>query len=195
MPYTTELTIDDHQDFLRMLGGRVAGALVFLMSLASLGFILFAAYGAGLFIVALVESWRTGALEVILQTPSLIVSLVIALILLPVVFLLLRWAVRFVLRAGKGLKVDAIDETYLRDGLNIGAYQFELLADGLRVVHPLQESHYTWAAFEGLRETDKTLFLMLDPKRGVIIPKRAFADDQAFQELKAHAERAIGARA
>ena len=193
MVHSTELTIDDHKDFLRMLGGRKASLSILLISIGVLVMTLFALYAASRFVVALFGPWQIDDSTVLWEMPGLLLAVVTGVLLLPVVLLLFRWSLRFFLRAVRFLKVGAIDERFLREGFNVGAVQFEPVADGFRIAMALQENVYRWSAFGEVRETDQNLFLMLDAKSGVIVPKRAFADDRAVQEFKSLVERGVRA--
>ena len=91
--------------------------------------------------------------------------------------------------------MDAIDEDALRSGLDLGPVEFEALPDALRVTMPLEDERFHWSAFEDLKESDHNLFLMLDKRKGVILPKRAFSDNQGVWEFKSLVQQKIGVAA
>jgi hypothetical protein len=191
--FTTELTIDDYRDFLRMLGTRPSERAGFLFShLFLLVVAPFLIYSFGLFVMSLVETWQNGRMNVLLGDPIVVGLVVVCLLLTPIAFLWLRRTVRQLIRAPSNAKVDSLDESSLRDGFDLGQLQFEVLSDGLRIAMPLGEERYLWPAFQDVRETDRALFLMHDERSGEILPKRAFADEQAFEGFKTLAEQKIG---
>ncbi len=193
MTFTTELTIDDHKDFLRLCGPQ-RGLRTLLVAVCLLVLIIgpFLVQSVVLFAVSLSELWRQDRLLLLMENPILLGLVMFGLLLLPVAYLWLRWMARFLSRTLWVAKADGIDESSLREGFNLGPIEFEALPDGLRIAMPLDEERYRWSAFQEVRETENTLFLMFDERSGAILPKRAFAEERACVEFKSLAERNIG---
>ena len=77
----------------------------------------------------------------------------------------------------------------------MGSVEFETLPDSFRATMAFKDERYQWSAFQDIRESDHSLFLMLGTNEGVILPKRAFADNLGVLEFKALVQHKIGAAA
>ena len=137
---------------------------------------------------SLVETWQSPRLDEILVNPTFLIAVGVGVLMLPVAWIWLRWALRQLLKAPRKFKAGSIDASALRDGLNMGRLEFEVLDDGLRIARDLGEERYLWSAFQEVCETDQALFLMVDDQSAEIIPKRAFAAAQACEGFKSLAE-------
>lgn len=191
--FSTELTIEDHKDFTRICGPRPGQRAVFVVLVL---FLLVASvavlYSVILFAISLAELWQQGHLDALLNDTGLLLSVAAGLLLLPVVYLFIRTVIRLLIQTPAIFMTDSIDMSQLRDGLNTGQVRFEVVSDGLRITMSLEEEQFAWSAFQGVRESDHTLALMFDDRSGVIVPKRAFGDDRAFERFKSLAEWEIG---
>jgi len=192
--FTTDIKYEDHQDFMRVVPPRPGQNAALLISHLFLIVVSVALlYTLGLFAHSLADIWRQDRLDVLLDNTQLMLLVAAGLLLLPIAALFMRSAIRAVIQAPALARTDSIDKSLLRDGLNTGPARFEVLSDGLRITLPLEEEQFVWSAFQGIRESDNILALMLDDSSGVIVPKRAFGDDAAFRRFKSLAEREIGA--
>ena len=62
----------------------------------------------------------------------------------------------------------------------VGNHRYNISAEGIR---DNDEAIVKWTAVEDIVQTDKHLFILVHPKKAIIIPKRAFPDDSAFSHF------------
>ncbi len=183
--YTTELTVDDHIDFHRMCESRPSEHTPFVSTRVDyLGRLLSVPGSAILVLIILVWIWRKGRLDALLDNPVMLVVLVLGALLMPVLIYWLYQVIRLLVRTPTVANVDAIDDGALRNGLELGPVEFEALPEWFRVTLALEDTQYHWSAFQEIQETDRHLFLMFDAEKGIILPKRSFADDQEAHNFK-----------
>lgn len=185
MQINTQISAEDHREFANAVDGvsrqkRAAGRASVILVAVSL-FLILAVVG---FTVSLARLTYHGSLDVLLNSPVLVVLIVIGLLLLPVAFAWLRGSSRL-RRNLKAAAAGEIDETCLRDGLNIGVARFELDDDSFHVTFELVQETLPWSMFQTLRETKGLLCLMIDKGSGYIVPKRAFDSNEALRDFKA----------
>lgn len=68
-----------------------------------------------------------------------------------------------------------------RRGL-LGPHQISVLDDGIKVESPQGESLLYWSAITRLVATSKRLFLFVSPVNALIVPRRAFANQDDFDD-------------
>ena len=76
----------------------------------------------------------------------------------------------------------AAQKVYSRQNNFIGNHKYIVSAEGIR---DNDENIVKWTAVEGIAQTDKHVFILVNPKKALIIPKRAFADDAAVNRFTA----------
>ena len=59
----------------------------------------------------------------------------------------------------------------------IGAHKYSVSPEGVR---DNDEAIVKWTAIENIVQTDSHIFILVYPKKAIIIPKKAFPDDAAF---------------
>jgi len=69
---------------------------------------------------------------------------------------------------------------YSRQNSFIGNHKYTVSAEGIR---DNDEALVKWTAVEGIDQTATHLFILVHPKKAVIIPKRSFSDDAAFNRF------------
>jgi len=193
MQGSARISADDFREFLELVvapGKRrrqarfanltvLSGSLTMLVGLAGFGWAL------GLVVYH-------GALDELLRRPDLLVLAVIGVLLVPVAIMWLRGMGR--LRGQIKVEIkDPLDETALRDGVNIGKMRFEFDDDGIRTSHDLVQESLSWDAFQGLEETEQNFFLMIDAGSAVIVPKEVFSGTRSLEAFKAFVRSRIGA--
>ncbi len=63
-------------------------------------------------------------------------------------------------------------------GLLLGSYTVTAAPDGLHIASQNSTSHFRWAAFLSLNETDTHLILHTDAAQAIIVPKRCFSSKE-----------------
>jgi len=191
---TAQLSADDYRDFLSLvvrldrLRRRVRLGGIFLCAM-----LFFVAFAVLSFVWRLASGFHDGAFVDLLDRPELLIPIVIGLLLIPVALIWLRSIVRLFGRLFADGEPVAMDETVLRDGVNIGESWFDFDGDGIQERLALVQSSYAWDAFQDLRETDRNLYLVIDAGSALIVPKRGFDDDASLQAFKTFAASHIGA--
>lgn len=194
MQVTAQLSVDDHRDFLDLVAPlykirrriRIVGIFLLVM-------LFFLVFGILRFVWTLASGFQSGAFVGLLDHPYLFTLITIGLLLIPVAVLWLRSAVPLLGKLFAAGKHGAMDETSLRDGVNIGELQYDFDSEGLWERLALVQSFYAWEAFQSVQETDRNLYLVIDPSCALIVPKRGFDDDTSLQAFKALAASHIGA--
>ena len=69
---------------------------------------------------------------------------------------------------------------YSRQNNFIGNHKYTVSAEGIR---DNDENIVKWTAVEDIVQTDKHVFILVNPKKAVIIPGRAFPDDTALNSF------------
>lgn len=185
MTLTTEITIDDHNDFQSIFGKRAGSRVLFLLGQIILLIILVYLLEPIIFLANIyLEAWQTDKLHGLLNDQNVLPWVIASFLLLPVAFYWIRWVVRSLLDTPKHLK-GGIDESKLRQGYDLGPTRYEVLPAGINIKMRLDEEQFNWSDFQDLRETERSLFLMFDKNRGVLLPKRAFSSDREIQDFKA----------
>jgi hypothetical protein len=62
----------------------------------------------------------------------------------------------------------------------IGAHKYSVSPEGVR---DNDEAIVKWTAIENIAQTDAHIFILVYPKKAIIIPKRAFPDDAAIRRF------------
>lgn len=188
MQVTAQLTADDHRDFLDLVApldkirrrSRRIGIFLCVM-------LFFVVIGALRFVWTLASGYQSGAFVDLWDRPTLLTPIVSGLLLLPIAVWWLRSAIRMLGKLFTISKPGAIDETGLRNGVNIGNLRFDFGSDGVREKLAEVRSFYAWAAFQGVQETDRNFYLVIDTDSALIVPKRGFDDDASLRAFKGFA--------
>lgn len=194
MQLSVEILADDIRDFLdflsgpgrqRFIAGIVTSVWVILLLVILVAFTQFVrsfgyAIESGVILDVLLHHW-------------VLLAAILAVLLMPITFVFLRHGVRQLSELLKVVNKGDLDQSVLRDGFFVGDACLEYDERGFKSSYALAEESYTWKAFERLAETERSLFLMIDDRSGLIVPKRAFPDEAAMNEFRAFAESRIGA--
>ena len=65
------------------------------------------------------------------------------------------------------------------DGPTMSEHTVSVNTTGLNVTAPHMTAHYAWAAFQDVTAVRNLVVLWIEPAFGLVIPKRAFANDEA----------------
>jgi hypothetical protein len=194
MRIAAEISPHDHQDFIRFLAGEgseEAKALEGVRDLSRTRLKLYLAMAAFLGTVVWF-AYRRG-LDGLLDRPFALTLILVGLLCVPVAILWLMSVRQSLQDLEKIAGGNIIDQNSLREGLNIGTGYFDFDRDGITFSLALVEEHYTWRAFQELRETSTAFHLMIDAHSGCVVPKRAFGDDLRRREFEAFVAARIGA--
>lgn len=194
MQISARISPDDHRDFLHLLARpdkRRREARIASLSLISVSFSMLV--GVSVFVGTLGWFLYSGGVVELMRRPFLLILVVIGLLLVPVAIAWLRSTNRLRGELKTVIKNGALDQTTLRDGLNVGKTRFEFDNDGIRTSCALVQESFTWEAFQGLKETEENFFLMIDGGSALIVPKRAFSGSKALQSFKAFVGSSIAA--
>jgi hypothetical protein len=75
--------------------------------------------------------------------------------------------------------------TYSYKNNFIGAHKYSVSPEGVR---DNDEAIVKWTAIENIAQTDAYIFILVYPKKAIIIPKRAFPDDAAINRFMQEAK-------
>ncbi len=193
MRFSATVSLRDHQDLIGFLAGRrrlwwraQASSLLLLFS----GFfIVFAGLSFLLTLGDVVQADRIGQ---VFGQPYLVILTLVGLLLLPLAAVVLRYHGRLWSRLRAQPKDGEMAREMLREGVNIGDMTFEADERGLVIASDLVRSTYAWGAFQRLAESERNVFLVVDPGAAVILPKAALAGAAGLKAFKALAEPRIG---
>ena len=188
MRFSGSVSVQDHHD----LVGFLAGPGRLKTQVWAAGLLLL---GCGFFIAfsTLTYLWFLGGLlgrrqaaAVPLQ-PDVALLVLLGLLLLLLVVVWLRGFGRLWSRLRALPKDGGVSREVLRDGVNIGEMDFEADERGLVIASRLVRSTYAWTAFRQMAESERNLFLVVDPGAAVILPKAALGESglPAFKALAA----------
>ena len=185
MQISTEITVDDHREFIHRVfnegrEGRNAGWLRWELWLAAIFVIVpvlffFRSLASGL--------WHGGLVAVLMAEPVLLFYVLLGLVLTVVVVFYLRWIGRMRRDLKAVSKDEAIDEAGLREGINLGPARFDADEAGIQVAVAESQSRYAWRAFREFMETKRNFYLMIDRGSMLIVPKRG-VDDALLSEFR-----------
>ena len=136
------------------------------------------------FLWALWAAFSHERLHELLLRPASLIPILIALFIVPVAAIRIWGISRRVFKKKANAK-DAMDETALRVGLNTGEMLFDFDDDGIRVSSALVDESYSWDAFQGLEESERNFFLMLDGESAVIMPKEVNVGGRSLEASRA----------
>ncbi len=149
------------------------------------------------FVATLGWALYQGAGDILWQDPVLMALVLIGILLLPVGYTWLRGnhqLQRKIENQNEARGGDAVDETLMRDGIDIGKARFEFDDDGVRATFSLLEEFFTWEAFQQLEETESNFLLMIDRGSALIVPKRAFSGSKGQQGFRTLVQSRMAAR-
>ena len=194
MNISARVTVGDIREFVYRDTGPRGPARTSRRAAAVLGFTgLWMLFAMAAFGVALaVFLWRHGP-ETLLSRPVLLGLVLLGLAIVPIAILWLRFAGRLRGTLTAQAAAGYIDESGLRDGLNIGATTFGLDADHLTVTLSEVQDTYPWSAFQRLVETHGTFCLMIDAGSAIVVPKRACGPEMPPEALAAFVTERIAA--
>ena len=193
MRTSTEISADDHRDFIQSLSGdgvEEAKAREGARALSRPGSMyLSVAVFFGVFVWVM---YRMGV-DGLLDRPFLSILAFTGFLLVPAAIACLTSARRLREDLEDIADGNIIDQNALRKGLNIGEAHFTWDPNGVTVGLAFVRSSYSWSAFQELKETSTAFHLMIDDHSGLILPKRAFSDDSMRQDFQTFVAEHIGA--
>jgi hypothetical protein len=194
---SANITPDDYRDFLLSLGalfpGKFATAVALLSVIGTVAFLIVSIVSLAVILWAIAfQNYGATLVAILLEQPYLLASLLLIIPALIIAVLWLRWVYRFQGKARQQSKEGLLDPSYLRDGINVGDAEFNFDDREVSITLKLVHETYAWRAFRMLRETDKSLLLMIDEGSGLIIPKRAVGNGDALRKLTRFIKSRIG---
>ena len=193
MRTTTELSPDDHRDFMRSLAGegveeaKARDGAQALSRPVSMYLSMAAFFGVFVWVI---YRWGVNGL---LDRPFVSILALIGFLAVPVAIAWVTSARRLRDNLEDIANGNIIDQNALRKGLNIGEAHFTLDHNGVTVGLAFVRSSYSWSAFQELQETSTAFHLMIDDHSGLILPKRALSEDLMRQEFQTFVAEHIGA--
>ncbi len=188
MRFSGSVSVQDHHDLVGFLAGP--GRLkkqVWAAGLLLLGCGFFIAFSTFTSLWVLSGVLRRSDPGALLAQPYLALLVLLGLLMLVLVVVWLRGFGRLWSRLRALPKDGGISREMLRDGVNIGEMDFEADERGLVIASRLVRSTYAWTAFRRMAESERNLFLVVDPGAAVILPKSALGESglRAFKALAA----------
>ena len=172
MQFSAEITLNDHRDCLAFFLSEEASSaqkddwferprLFFFYGILALGFLIYQFYSGSQI------GWE--------------------IVLLVLGFFLIAWRQK---SNAMPREFDEIEESIVLDGFNVGLARFNLEQEGLRVDFGLVRHSYVWRSIQVLKEAPEAFYLMVRggdlmfPGDHIIVPKRAFADQEKRERFR-----------
>ncbi len=188
MRFSGSVSVRDHHDLVAFLAGPGRfKTQIWAAGLLLLGCGFFIAFSALTYLWFLGGLLQRGSAGSVLAQPYLVLLVLLGLLMLLLLVVWLRGFGRLWSRLRALPRDGEMARELLREGVNIGEMVFEADERGLVIASGLVRSTYAWKAFREVAESERNLFLVVDPSAAVILPKAALGESglQAFKALAA----------
>ena len=185
MRVSAHVTEKDHQEAIRAFAMSDGTKLALrLKSAQVISVFIFLLTSLAIFSIVLAQASYEGGLALFLNHPVVSILTVVGLLCVPVAAVIL-WRTGPALRVLQSASVGKIDKACLREGVNLGVAHYDIGSEGLRVDLDFIQCNYPWRIFSGLRETDNLICLLFGNDGVIMVPKRAFDDEQGLVAFRA----------